>query len=371
MAEGRDEALARLLSILSSDSPAEVSVPSRSGVITTDAPNIGSARASAEEEITFTADSNSSDFGSKHKGKVYPWQRDYGGITPLQRHRAAMAKLQESAAQDHREREMRFAILDGRLPDATSDQTTATKPLRDEPKRGGFGGEPIENREVQPTTFADSHSAPNQRGGSSGELQKFGWESADSKSAAPYIYENKENSGLGLSSTKEKCASADGPSAHATSSSSSSTDTVFPTAAPEVELPPPPVTARDRPWLRTTDRLLDIGALAAIATVRLPAETKPLPAEAKPAPTLPARAPILTTTRGTPPPAPVAAMAAKPLTSERVPAGRTGRYAGPSALVSSARQPMKWSWDVDRETRNWDLGKKATSNSEHRRADPL
>jgi hypothetical protein len=35
----------------------------------------------------------------------------------------------------------------------------------------------------------------------------------------------------------------------------------------------------------------------------------------------------------------------------------------------AAQQPVKWSWDLDRESRNWDLGKKAIGSSSSSSAD--
>jgi hypothetical protein len=55
--------------------------------------------------------------------------------------------------------------------------------------------------------------------------------------------------------------------------------------------------------------------------------------------------------------------------ADRGPAVRTPRFAGPPASGgAAAQQPTKWSWDIDRESRNWDLGKKALGSAENRRA---
>ena len=327
--EDRDAALQRLLGLLGDDAEIPSTGGNSEAVASESSTNAPVESRSATSPVT----SNSAGPSGRPKPKQYPWQKNDDGLTPLQKHRAAQERHREAAAQ---EQEARFAIFRQLDAQRSAGEFPATTGTTEGPQQES----PVKNRGKQ---FQS-------------EAAKFSWESASDRSG-----EDRPKMSLPASTTsvsythapvaRPEYTTGDRPSASRAAQNTANSSF---SSVPQVDTPPPapPTVAAHS---SAPDYSAQIAKSSSSSFLGAPSASQPpshRPEMAKEPATVPRSNPL-------PVPRTAAFRDAEP-----APAFRAPRFSGPPKSSKMAtQQPVKWSWDVDRESRNWDLGKKAIGSS--------
>jgi len=255
--------------------------------------------------------------------KTYPWQKPDDGLTPLQKHRAAMARLQDSAAQEHREREARFRAASQITQNSSHEafMTCEVSSLK--------------------TDVITSMANGEQHG-----VFKLSWEGGARDKNTSYDSISTLSS-IPNSSVCHQHSEAQNSQPHYSRLDTlpppilSTSDLIYSSRSTISTLPYPPARQHEQP-----KELRPSPVSTSVAVVRT-AQPKEHLSSSSSTNDLHTQSATPTTTNSS--------------KGHVVP--QQGRYQGPSALVAAAQLPKKWSWDIDRESRNIDAGRKAIGHS--------
>jgi len=329
--EDRDAALQRLLGLLGDDAE----TPSSPGNSEAVAPESSASTVAPVESRSVAAVDSSAGLVGRPNPKTYPWQKNDDGLTPLQKHRAAQERHREAAAQ---EQEARFAIF---------------RQLDAQRSAGEFQAAATEGQQESP--------AKNREKDIKSEGARLSWETTSDR-----IGEDRPKMSLTASTTGASFAPVSRPEYTAgdrpKTSSSAPPAAAPPSFAPVPQIDaPPPASSTVAPRTSATESAHGAN-YANRSRQGAPPPSQPSSLNhhelaKEPAPAL----------RNNP--LPVPRTAAFRDAEPALPVFRAPRFPGPPKSKMAAQQPVKWSWDLDRESRNWDLGKKAIGSSSSSSAD--